>query len=140
MDILFLVVLPLATILIAIVLQKVLKNPILVAISIFAVYFVLAFTAFTADFLINAIIYTILAYLTAVIVKAICCLHRKIDCSTGDSDAILNEKNALSEDAVALQERMINLEKSIDSLESNIDHLTQIIVNAIGNHGRGNCR
>ena len=58
MDILFFVVLPLATILIAIVLQRILKSPILVAILVFAIYLILALTVFTTEFLINAIIET----------------------------------------------------------------------------------
>ena len=61
MTVLFFIVLPLATILIAIVLQKLLRSPILVALLVFAVYLILAFTVFEADFLINAIIYTIIA-------------------------------------------------------------------------------
>ena len=76
MTVLFFIILPLATILISIVLQKLLKSPILVAILVFAVYLILAFTVFTTDFLVNAIIYTILAYVTAVIVRIICCLIR----------------------------------------------------------------
>ena len=71
MTVLFFIVLPLATILISIVLQKLLRNPILVALLVFAVYLILAFTVFTADFLINAIIYTIIAFITAVIVRII---------------------------------------------------------------------
>ena len=66
MGILFFVVLPLATILIAIVLQKLLKSPILVAVLVFAVFLILAFTVFTAEFLINAMI-----YLTYILMKII---------------------------------------------------------------------
>jgi hypothetical protein len=40
MNILFFIVLPLATILISIVLQKLLRSPILVAILVFAVYLI----------------------------------------------------------------------------------------------------
>ena len=51
--------LPVATVLLAIVLQKVLKNPILVAITFFAVYLIVAFAAFDETFLVFAIVYTI---------------------------------------------------------------------------------
>ena len=57
MDILFYVIFPLATILIAIVLQRILKSPTLVALLVFAIFLIVAFTAYTSDFLINAIIY-----------------------------------------------------------------------------------
>ena len=60
--------LPIATILLAIVLQKILKSPILVAIIFFAIYLIVTFTAFDSDFLIVAILLTILAYITAVLV------------------------------------------------------------------------
>ena len=64
--------LPVATVLLAIVLQKILKNPILVAITFFAVYLIVAFAAFDETFLVFAIVYTILAFITAAIVEAIC--------------------------------------------------------------------
>ena len=53
--------LPVATVILAIVLQKILNNPLLVAATFFAIYLVVAFTAFDASFLVYAIIYTILA-------------------------------------------------------------------------------
>ena len=72
--------LPLATILLAIVLQKILRSPILVAITFFAIYLIVAFTTFSdtlAEALIAAIIYTIIAYITAYIVMIICRLRRR---------------------------------------------------------------
>ena len=57
--------LPVATVLLAIVLQKILKNPVLVAITFFAVYLIVAFAAFDETFLVYAIVYTILAFITA---------------------------------------------------------------------------
>lgn len=127
MDILFFVILPLATILISIVLQKLLQSPILVAILAFAIYLILAFTAFTTEFLINAVIYTILAFLTAVLVKAICCLITnmgdRINCTE-------NNENEFKKD-------IAGLEDSIDLLEDNINNLNNLITNLIGN---SNCR
>lgn len=63
--------LPVATVLISIVLQTVLRRPFLVAILTFAVYLIVSFAYFDASFLIYAIIYTLLAYLTAVITKIV---------------------------------------------------------------------
>ena len=50
MNILFLVIIPIATILISIVLQKILKKPVLVAILAFAIFLILAYTVFTTEF------------------------------------------------------------------------------------------
>ena len=72
--------LPLATILLSIVLQRILRNPILVAISFFAIYLIVAFTAFLdtlAEALIATIIYTVIAYITAYLVMIICRLRQK---------------------------------------------------------------
>jgi hypothetical protein len=63
--------LPLATIILSVVLQKLIKNPILVAAIFFSIYLIVAFALFDATFLIAVIIYTILAYITAVIVRTI---------------------------------------------------------------------
>lgn len=68
--------LPIATIILAAVLQKLIKCPALVAAIFFAIYLIVAFAFFDATFLIAVIIYTIIAFITAVIVKAICCFIR----------------------------------------------------------------
>lgn len=64
--------LPVATIILSIVLQKVLNNPLLVAATFFAIYLIVTFAFFDASFLVYAILYTILAYVTAVLTRAIC--------------------------------------------------------------------
>ena len=139
MDILFFVVLPLATILIAIVLQKLLRSPILVAILVFAVYLILAFTVFTAEFLINAIIYTILAFITAVIVKIICCLLRRLN---GDNNCnctgnVINDDS--SNDIAGLRNSIRGLEDSIETLENNIQTLTDLLSNSNNNNNGCGC-
>ena len=70
--------LPVATVILAIVLQKILKNPLLVAATFFAIYLIVTFAFFDASFLVFAILYTILAYITAVLSKLICRLIRMI--------------------------------------------------------------
>lgn len=64
--------LPVATVILAIVLQKILKCPLLVAATFFAIYLIITFAFFDASFLVYAILYTILAYVTAVLTKVIC--------------------------------------------------------------------
>lgn len=70
---------PVATILLAIVLQKVLKCPLLVAATFFAVLLIVTFAVFDSSFLVFAIIYTILAYITAVLTRFICNLISRLD-------------------------------------------------------------
>jgi len=80
--------LPLATIILAIVLQKLIKCPILVAAIFFAIYLIVAFAVFDATFLIAAIVYTFLAYVTASIVKIICCFIRNCNWNCNEDNCI----------------------------------------------------
>ena len=140
MNILFFIVLPLATILISIVLQRLLKSPILVALLVFAVFLILAFTVFEAEFLINAIVYAIIAFITAFIFKLICCLRRRFnldDCNVSNICGDSNNDNDLQEDIPGLQDSIRRLEKSIDSLENNIDSLNDVLSRLL--NGNNNC-
>lgn len=78
MNLLIFFALPLATILLAIVFQKVLKSPILVAITFFAIYLIILFAIYAggvitnlAEGLIAVIIYTIIAFTTAWLVRIV---------------------------------------------------------------------
>ena len=71
--------LPIATIILSIVLLKILKCPALVAATFFAIYLILTYAIFGSDFLILAILYTILSYITAVITKIICKVIERIN-------------------------------------------------------------
>ena len=84
--------LPVSTILLAIVLQKILKCPILVAATFFAIYLIVAFAIFDSSFLIFVIIYTILAYITAVLTKLICNIIERIN-SLNNNDNCCNNCN-----------------------------------------------
>ena len=89
-------VLPLATIILAIVLQKILKSPILVALTFFAIYLIVAFASFSdtlAEALIATIIYTLIAYVTALIVMLICRCKRRF-CTSATTN--VSSQNALS--------------------------------------------
>ena len=83
MDLLIFFALPIATVLLAIVLERVLRSPILVAITFFALYLIILFALFAtevvtdlATLLIALIVLTFIAYITAVIVKFIRCICR----------------------------------------------------------------
>ena len=71
--------LPVATILLSIVLQKILNNPILVGITFFAIYLIVTYAVFDSDFLIFAIAYAILAYISAVLSCLICNLINRLN-------------------------------------------------------------
>ena len=84
--------LPIATIILAIVLQKVLKCPILIALTFFAIYLIVTFAAFDANFLIFAIVYTILAYIAAVITRFIMnAINDNDDNNCGCSNTVANQ-------------------------------------------------
>lgn len=89
-NVLIFFVLPVVTIILAIVLQKILKCPILVAATFFAIFLILAFTVFGTEFLIFAILLAILAFIVASITRLICRIKRKIreccDCDCGCDD------------------------------------------------------
>ena len=76
MNLLIFFALPLATILLAIVFQKVLRCPILVSITFFAIYLIILFALYAAGVITNlaegliaVIVYTIIAFLTAWFVR-----------------------------------------------------------------------
>ena len=116
MNILLFVILPIATILIAIVLQKVLHSPILVAILTFAIYLILAYTVFASitNFLLYAIVYTLLAFVTAVLTRLFCCIIKRINICNNDEEE-------------TLQESIQGLNDNIEILEDNINNLTDLI-------------
>lgn len=82
MDILLIFfILPLATIIIATIMERLLNNPIAVAAFVFALAIVIVFIAFEPADLIYALVYTILAYVVAVIT----CLIRRF-CNRNNND------------------------------------------------------
>lgn len=80
---LLLFALPIATIILSSVLETLIHSPIKVAAIFFAIFLVVTFAFFDDTFLIFAIIYTILAFLTAVITRFIARLAR---CENDDDD------------------------------------------------------
>lgn len=63
--------LPIATIILASVLETILNNPFAVAAVAFAIYLIVTFAAFDETFLIATIVYTILALISALITRAV---------------------------------------------------------------------
>lgn len=73
--------LPIATIILSIVLEKILRCPILTAATFFAIYLIIAFAVFNASALVFVIIYTILAYITALIAEFFFSRCRRKECN-----------------------------------------------------------
>lgn len=78
---------PVATIILAVVFQKILQSPLLVAATFFAIFLIVTFAAFDESFLVFAILYTLLALITAILVRFICCLINNSDnpCINGNA-------------------------------------------------------
>lgn len=70
--------LPIATIILAVVLQKILKCPCLVAATFFAIYLIITYAVFDSSFLVYVIGYTLLAFVSAVLTKWICQLKQQL--------------------------------------------------------------
>ena len=123
MNILFLFIFPVAIVLISIVLQRLLRSPILVAILVFAVFLILAYTVYTTDFIIYVIAYAIIAFITAFIFRLACCLKGKIHCPE-ESMCPGRDNN--------LEEAVEGLQDSIGTLEDNISDLNDLLSQALG--------
>ena len=61
--------LPVATIILSIVLEKILRCPVLTVATFFAIFLIVTFAVFDASFLVFAIVYIILAFIAAVIAE-----------------------------------------------------------------------
>ena len=87
--------LPIATIILAVVLEKILRSPALVAATAFAIYLIVAFSAFDSTFLIFVIVYTILAFIAAFIAELFFrrCKHWNLGNNTGNLGIAENNNN-----------------------------------------------
>ena len=99
MDLLVYFAFPIATIIISIVLQKIIKNPALVAAFTFAIFLIVTFTTYDESFLINTFIYTMLSLITAFIVDRFCINNNNNDNEENENDEFnlvnTNEKDSL---------------------------------------------
>ena len=99
--------LPVATIILAIVLQKILDNPLLVAATFFAIYLIVTFAVFDANFLVFAIIYTI-AVLTRLICRLIKMLHHNCTCRITERPLIVSNTNLSNDNTNLVSETNSN--------------------------------
>lgn len=96
-DILLFFVFPVATIIFAVILERLLHCPIQVGAIAFAIYIIVTYVAFDVSFLIYAIAYTIIAYITALLTKLIFKLLKRECEKQSDSERLQNAVESLSE-------------------------------------------
>ena len=106
---------PLATIIISAILQRFLRNPFIVAALIFAIFLIVTFAAFDETFLIATLAYTIIAFITALLVKL---LFRHRNCDR-DNDSN-NSDNGNESDTEELCRELIRLLRNLTN-ENNIN-------------------
>lgn len=151
MNLLIFFAIPLATILLAIVLEKVLRCPILVAITFFAIYLIVVFALFAAgvitstnlaEFLIAIIIYTIIAFVTALIVKLIRRINLKFfsDDDSNSTDVLTYQDNDSScsnnSDSSNLNGNLLKI--SCRCNNGNSSDLLTVNSNCLGNDSNNN--
>ena len=99
---------PIAIIIFSIVLQRLLHSPITVSALIFAVFIVITFTVFDQNFLIATLAYTILSYITALLV---CRLNSNNNNNTNISNTdttTFNINNNKFENTISDDDNVIN--------------------------------
>lgn len=110
--------LPIATIILAVAVEKILRCPILTAAVFFAIYLIVTFAIFNASFLVFAISYTILAFIAALIAEFFfrrcqenkerrCCI-RWCPCRQDNNDTITLSNQDVARIANELERRQNN--------------------------------
>ena len=101
--------LPIAVVIISIALQKIFRCPILVSLIIFAVFLIVTFVIDNITFLIAAIAYAILSYVTAFLTCAICrFLNSCNTCNLCNSSNEAQAINTISNDLQQLNNNQNN--------------------------------
>ena len=145
-NILLFFVLPISIILLSIVLQKVLKCPTLVAITFFAILFIITYVV-DSSLLIFAIAYTVLSYITAVLTRLICNIKSRIGSITNDCDnnqnCICNDNPSTASNGVNIRVREGNSQNNCNptrfSVTTNQQNPVLYLGNQNCNQSRRNC-
>ena len=111
MNLFIFVLIPIATILLSIVLERVLQRPVLVAITIFAIYLIAFFILFLTGVLtdlalgiIAVIIYAVISYITAITSRFIRCICKRFlrsccsNCPRSNSEDVLYDDDIINQD------------------------------------------
>ncbi len=104
--------LPISIIIFSIALQKILKCPAIVASLIFAVFLIIPFILNDLNYLIGTIIYTVISYLTAVIVQLIHNNNNNVqgitnDCQDENINTYLDTFNCVSSNGIPTRINLI---------------------------------
>ena len=110
---------PIAVIIISIILQKILNNPIAVAAAIFAFFIVITFAFFDETFLIATLAYTILAFLTAFLVSRLCDENNNNNCLCDAIADILRNNSNLNTTNNTANASLQDLLNNVNSNDSN---------------------
>lgn len=121
--------LPIAVIIVSAILEKLLKCPIAVASLIFAIFLVVTFAVFEVTFLIATLVYTIIAFITAVIVHLFKKREREEHNICDLLEDLLRNNNII---------RTGNIENTENVCETVADLLTSNNTNN-GNNSNSNC-
>ena len=117
--------LPLAIIIISIALQKILKNPILVAGIIFSIFLIITFVINNINFLIATIIYTLISYLSAKLFCVINKIRRELESRCGNSEngnlltISSNYSNGINNDLLTINSNIENSNNNNCNLQCN---------------------
>lgn len=130
--------LPVATIILAIVVEKILRCPVLTAATFFAIYLIVAFAVFDSSFLIFVIVYTIIVFIAALIAEYFfrkC--NRENNCFIWNSCNCIGTKNNSStlsnQDARRIAEQLANILNN-NTCNCNCNNTSDIVsVNATNN-------
>lgn len=109
--------LPVATIILAIVLEKIIRCPFLTSATFFAIYLIVTFAVFDASFLVYAIVYTILAFITAIIAEYFfrrcngnnCCRRCCMNNNNSNNENIIRLTN---QDITRIANEIINIQNN----------------------------
>lgn len=119
--------LPVATIILAIVIEKILRCPVLTAATFFAIFLIIAFAVFDTSFLIFVIAYTIIAFITAVIAEFIFsrCRRRERKCCNCNCKYNFNcneEENEENNEVRLTNEEIERITTRVANILSNISN------------------
>ena len=119
--------LPVATIILAIAVEKILRNPLLTAAVFFAIYLIVSFAFFDETFLVFTIIYTIIAFIAAVLTEIFfsrCKIRNKCGILGDNDNNCHNHNNSNNENISNNQEGCGSNNCSNETVTANITNNT----------------
>ena len=135
--------LPVAIIILAIVLEKILRCPILTAATFFAIFLIIAFSVFDATFLVFVIAYTILAFITAVIAEIFfrrCNNNERESCKFKFCNCREKNNNIITlsnQDVRRIAEQLVNLQNNCNQKNNNCNCTNDIATVNVTNNTTG---